>query len=195
MFLSATLLFTCTGFCVSAQKKAEYVITKKGDTIMCTIKDAFLSSLKYTPVNSTQTEKISTATIKEYYAQTDQNPYVMKKLPDRSKLKFVERLEFGRITLYQLFEQGYTGGMYGGHSVSKVVLYAEKQGNDSLFLIKTSDMFNFVNNRKQRKESFNNMIADDDELVQQFTSSSSYGFDKIRAAVKAYNKKHPLLDK
>ncbi|MDR6783663.1 hypothetical protein ABIE26_003018 [Pedobacter africanus] len=177
---------------VSAQSNPEYVITDKGDTILCSIKQELFGGLKYTPVSDEQAKRIVAERIKEYYHNKEKNPFLAKKLPKPSAIKFVERLEFGQICLYELYQSS-PGGIQQGRMTpgsTRRFWYAEKNGEHKLFLIKTNQLVSLGTSRKDRKAAFDELLGDDQELLQQFKNKEEYSFDEIRETIKAYNTKH-----
>jgi len=165
-----------------AQKPTfNFVINKKGDTIKCDFKRPFLGKLRYQPIDANSYIKITTDDIKEYYTVKDSSLTVATVLPDKTNPEFVTLLERGRIRMYEKVVVTYS--QYG--STYTYYWYVNK-GNDPLKQLKATTIFT-DGSRKERKNMFAEMIADDPALMEQFKADNDFGIKRLQYYVHQYN--------
>jgi hypothetical protein len=161
-----------------AQK--DYVVTLKQDTIWGEAKNYGADWLKFLPADSAKKQRYKPGQIKSFYHDERHVEYHSIKLITEKKEFFLQKLESGKITLFQLVQV-----VPGPHSVMATRWYATK-GDQTLAEIKTNTM---VGSRKERKNAFTALIEDDAELLQQYVASGEFGFEFLRTMIKQYNKR------
>ncbi|MCZ4243773.1 hypothetical protein [Pedobacter punctiformis] len=180
-------VLVCSAKFSFSQIKNDYVITSKGDTIRCEIKEEIFGAIKYKAEGSDRYIKVKPKEIKEYFYSKYEHPYVSIIFPNGYST-FLERLETGKINLYQQLR---TSTMMSGKtamvsSTTDIQWYAEK-GESGFKLIKTNHIINISNSKKDRKATLNEFIADNTALSAQFKDADTYAFNEIRKIIKTYN--------
>lgn len=183
MKISCLLLLA---FCCIAMNRVNaqvgYIITQKGDTIKGNVNIRAFGGVKFTPANKTDAISISFDTIREYQL-SDSSVYVLRRIPLStanilSKPQILQRLEHGRINLYQ----------YVPPAGDPIITWYASKGTDSLITLKTSDIFiGGGGSKKKRMAAFANMLADEPDLQAAFTASGKFDFGTIRLYIRRYN--------
>ncbi len=145
-----SLIFS--SFFAIAQK--DYIVNKAGDTTRGQFKKQLISTgLKLKAIGKSQYEDVNYDDLSAYYKSKDSSSYVLKTIPARKKPIFLQRLQDGKIKLYEHFIPG-TYIYMGGSTPSQTIWYASKDDGE-LLEIKTN---NIVGTREERKNNFNKLI-------------------------------------
>lgn len=187
LFIFIGVLFTCLlNQQPTLAQERDVVITQSGDTIFCQIKtDIFGFPTKYRRVDSTEFVRLKEKEIKYYYIASKKEAYRSVKLPNKTKNQLLRLVEDGKINLYVRYTQAGNTGSVATWFVSK--------GEGELHELKTSALFSFKS-KQDRKEAFANMLADNQEVLQQYMSDDSFSFKNIRNIVHLYNTGQPYVD-
>lgn len=176
-------------FFVFAQK--DYIVNNAGDTTRGQFKKQLISTgLKLKAIGKSQYEDVNYDDLSAYYKSKDSSSYVLKVIPTRKKPLFLQRLQNGKIKLYQHFIAG-TYGYMGGGSPSQTIWYASKDDGE-LLEIKTN---NVLGTREERKNNFFNLIGDYKELWDDFIAEKNFGYEMIESYIKKYNYYHKYIIK
>jgi len=128
------LIVTC--FLINkANAQVGYIITQKGDTIKGEINIGVFGGGKFKAVGQSDYMPVKIDTLKEYQL-SDSSVFVLKRIPRStanmfSKPQILQRIEHGRINLYQ----------YVPPAGDPIITWYASKGTDSLITIKTSDIF------------------------------------------------------
>ncbi|TCC91834.1 hypothetical protein EZ428_08785 [Pedobacter frigiditerrae] len=183
LFLS--LIFS--SFFVFAQK--DYIVNNAGDTTKGQFKKQLISTgLKFRANGKSQFEDVNYDDLSAYYKSKDSSSYVLKTIPTRKKPLFLERLENGKVKLYEHFIAG-TSGYMGAGTASQTIWYASKDNGD-LLEIKTN---NILGTREERKSNFYDLIGDYKELWNDFIAEKNFSYEMIESYIKKYNYYHKYL--
>jgi len=184
---AAFLILFCSE--LLAQKLTfNYVINKKGDTIRCDFKKPLLGRLRYQPIGANSFIKVTTDEIIEYYTVKDSTLNVAAVLPNSTEPEFLTLLERGKINMYEKIVTSYS--QYG--STTTFYWYINKDGN-LLKQLKATTIFT-DGSRKDRKNMFADMIADDPTLMEQFKADNDFSIKRLQYYVHQYNKDVLHLD-
>jgi|GEM_PF-3158773 len=180
IFISALILCSLlSANLLKAQK--DYVVTLAGDTLKGEVFTTLLGSLKFADQSTGKEQKLTYANTKLYFISDDSLTYVAVKTSPDAKPQFLKRVLGGRI---QLFEKYITyAGRAGTAGPSNTFWYAIK-GTETAIEIKTNNIFG---SRTQRKENFNNLIADYPELLEDFRKEKDFSFEMLRSYIRKYN--------
>ena len=184
---AAFLILFCSE--LLAQKPTfNYVINKKGDTIKCDFKKPLLGRLRYQPIGANSFIKVTTDEIIEYYTVKDSTLSVAAVLPNNTEPEFLTLLERGKINMYEKIVTSYS--QYG--STTTFYWYINKDG-DLLKQLKATTIFT-DGSRKDRKNMFADMIADDPTLMEQFKADNDFSIKRLQYYVHQYNEDVLHLD-
>lgn len=177
VFISAILLlfvFNCFA------QHLGYVITSANDTISCFKVKKDLFGIKYKAHEKDDFIRIKPDNVKEYQLSNDSAIYIAKPLRKGiSDIEYVQRLENGKICLYEQIIIGY-------NNTSTTNWYANKD-NGSLVMVKTSG-FNIIGpDHSDRKKEFLKLINDDPKITSAYTAEDSFSFFTIRKYIRQYN--------
>jgi hypothetical protein len=157
-----------------------YVITSKNDTIPCFKVKKDLFGVKYKANEKDDFTRIKTDNIKEYQLTKDSAIYIAKALKDGvSDIEFVQRLEYGKICLYEQIISGY-------NNTTTANWYANKD-NGPVVMVKTSGLLLFGPDHSDRRKEFLNLINDDAKITSTYTAEDSFSFKTIRKYIQQYN--------
>ncbi|MES2377957.1 MAG: hypothetical protein V4553_15325 [Bacteroidota bacterium] len=188
--LTACILISIQSVSVKAQdadKYPDYVIIKKGDTIVCSIKTPFLSMESvYKTEASKKTIRILPWQVKEYYINRDSITYLSVRKNGVKVPDFMKAIEKGAINLLEerYIKMGGTPGV-SGYMSSTTNWYISK-GSDTARSLKTSELF-FNKSKKSRKNIFIDMIKDKQEIYDKYLADDSFTFEELRTIVHLYN--------
>lgn len=175
------LVFICV-YVNHANAQVGYIITQKNDTIKGEVKMRAFGGAKFKPANNVEPISISFDTIKEYQL-SDSSVYVLKRIPRStanilSKPQILQRLEHGRINLYQ----------YVAPAGDRITSWYASKGTDSLVTLKTSDIFIVgAGTKKERRKSLSDMFADQPDIQKAFDAEKKFDFHTIWMYILKYN--------
>jgi len=181
LFLLSLLVFICI-FMGKANAQVGYIITQKNDTIKGELRMRAFGGAKFKPENKDDIS-VSFDTIKEYQL-SDSSVFVIKRIPRStanilSKPQILQRLEHGRINLYQYVPPA-------GDPI--ITWYASKE-SDTLITLKTSDIFLAGGgSKKKRIAILSNMFADEPDVQAAFNATGKFDFNTIHIYIRRYNK-------
>jgi len=163
----------------SFSQTAGYIITPNNDTLRGETKST-LFKLKFRPSKAIEFKTVNTDTIKEYQLTKDSSVFISEIVPlspTFSSPQFVQRLEHGKINLYEKVS-----------TAEKLRAWYVNKYADSLTLIKFDDKFTADKVfKKDRQRIFENMLSDDPLIAAELKNGDNFSFDAIRAYVKKYN--------
>ena len=177
--------FFCTiSYFASAQN--DFVVTMENDTIRGqAITGLFGGAVKkFIPVSGGKI-KVKPDKIKEYYISSSQKNMVAKITPGTTREIFLERLEKGSIELYELNRTHYHYSAYGGGTTSRQVNWYVSKAGAPIVLLKHNSWLTFSKDR--RKNEFFDLIKDNQELADRFTTSDKFSFKEIKSLISLYN--------
>lgn len=183
IYLLSTLTI-CFAFNASAQK--DYIITLKEDTLRGKIKNFSSNTVKFIQTDSSAKLKYDPNQIRSFYYDKTKSAYRSMNIPNEKSRFFLEIIEKGKITIYELIKGSVGGTQYGGSGSASRQWYAVK-GSDSPIEIKSTALLG--GSRKERKEAFLKLIEDDPALTKQFLEVNEFSFDFLLSIVKRYNSK------
>lgn len=181
--LLLSLLILTYIFTGQADAQVGYIITQKGDTIKGEVKIRAFGGMQFKPANKVDFVTISLDTIKEYQL-IDSSIFALKRIPRStanllSKPQILQRLEHGRINLYQYVPPA-------GDPI--ITWYASKE-TDSLITIKTSDIFLAGGgSKKKRIALLSSMFADEPDVQAAFNATGKFDFNTIQVYIRRYNR-------
>lgn len=175
-----TLLVT---FNASAQDQ-DYVITLKGDTIRCKVSKSIFGAFSYETPEMNGSKRIKTNDIKEFIRK--KTIYASVHRDDKNKSEFMEVVEKGVISLYQVTYYSYS--QYG--STSTTNWFVGKK-SDTVSILKTNGLF-ATRSRQQRKDSFSEMLKDKKEIYDKYVAEDKFSFEQIENLVHLYNTGEPI---
>jgi len=188
LIISAVLFFISN----SLLAQSDFIVTNHNDTIKCDIKKPLFQNwhddfFKYR-VNPLDGYVTVDSCIKAIFVASDTSNYEWETLPHVTRKLLVKCLEKGNIKLYEWSVKSSTSGLI--ISTYDRYWYAGK-GNDSLKQVKVDGVLKdygwTVGSRKQRKETFYALLADDPDLLAAFKKENSFDFDAIRNYIQLYN--------
>ncbi|WP_316783622.1 hypothetical protein [Pedobacter frigiditerrae] len=182
------LFFSLIFFSSLSFAQKDYIVNNAGDTTKGQFKKQLISGLKFKPDGNSQYEDLNYDDLSAYYKSKDSSSYVLKVIPTGKKPIFLERLQNGKIKLYERFIAG-TYGYMGGGSPSQTIWYASKDDGE-LLEIKTN---NVLGTREDRKNNFFNLIGDYKELWDDFIAEKNFSYEMIESYIKKYNYYHKYL--
>jgi len=160
-----------------------YIITQKGDTIKGEINIGVFGGGKFKAVGQSDYMPVKIDTLKEYQL-SDSSVFVLKRIPRStanmfSKPQILQRIEHGRINLYQ----------YVPPAGDPIITWYASKGTDSLITIKTSDIFLAGGgSKKKRMAILSNMFADEPDVQAAFNTTRKFDFNTIQICIRRYNK-------
>lgn len=158
-------------------QKFDIVITSNGDTLAGNIIGERFTSIKFKDFTATKYIKFSSSQAKEY--RTNKKVYVSNMVPGETEPLFLQRLEAGKISLFQYYKTtGATGSTY-------IIRWYVSKNNEPLVELKTN--WGATSARKNRKAAFEEMIKDDTELYNQYVSIKSFDYDTLLSFIQKYN--------
>lgn len=180
IFTSALVIFSL--FSVNLLKaQKDYVVTLAGDTLRGEVFTTLFGTVKFADQSTGKEQKVSIANVKLYFISDDSLTYAAVKTSPNAKPQFLKRLLDGRIQLFEQFTSSYAGP--GRAGTSNTFWYAIK-GIEATVEIKTNNIFG---SRAQRKENFNNLIADYPELLEDFKKEKNFSFEILKSYIRKYN--------
>ncbi|MFI5158024.1 MAG: hypothetical protein ACHQF4_04115 [Sphingobacteriales bacterium] len=157
-----------------------YVITSANDTVSCFIVKKDLFGIKYKANEKDGFIRIKPDNVKEYQLSNDSAIYIAKALRKGvSDIEFVQRLEDGKICLYEQIIKGY-------YNTSTTNWYANKD-NGPVVMIKTSGINIIGPDHSDRKTEFLKLINDDQKITSAYTAENNFSFYTIRKYIQQYN--------
>lgn len=174
-------MFACV-YVNHANAQVGYIITQKGDTIKGELNIRLFGGGKFKPMNKPDFVSIKIDTLKEYRL-SDSSVFVLKGIPRSSsnlisKPRILQRLEHGRINLYQ----------YVAPAGDRITSWYASKGTDSLVTLKTSDIFIVgAGTKKERRKSLSDMFADQPDLQAAFDTERKFDFHTIFMYILKYN--------
>ena len=165
----------------SLKAQNDYVITLKNDTLKGVISDQIFGGHRFKSNESTKAVKINVKEYKEFYIASDQRNYCAVLLPNGFNPLFINRVEKGRIELYELITTTY--GAYGMNS--SVTSWYVSKDKSPLVMLKHNSWLTF--SRDKRKNEFHELIMDNESVVKQYEAEEKFSFKSIKALVQQYN--------
>jgi hypothetical protein len=186
--LKKAILFTSVALCsfsIKAQDKKsdsegfnDYVITSKGDTVICKVNIPLFSGPNYQTAQMSEVKKIKVGEIKEYYVKQRKIIFRAIIIEGQKRFDFLPVVENGKISLYQ---EIYTSQYTAAWCVSK--------GTDTAFRLKQNDYL--LTSRKDRKGKFENMLKDKPVVYDKFIADNKFTYEQLRDIVHLYNTTKP----
>lgn len=182
------ILMAITLFAFTAKAQQEdYVITTKGDSIKCKVITPFIGSAKYKVEGTAGSKKIKIDEIKEYSITRNNQTFRSVVIKNAGaffpkKPVFMTVIEKGKINLYEMI---YTTTGANGVSTSTKVWYVGKN-TDTVSELKTTSIFS-MDSKKDRKDNFQDLIKDNKEVSDKYSSEKKFSFDAIQNLVHLYN--------
>lgn len=178
------MAITLCSLAVNAQDKKkspetynDYVITSKGDTLICKVNTPLFSWPNYQTAKMSETQNIRLGEIKEYYIKKRQVIFRSIVLDGQKKPNFLPVVENGKISLYQsIYTSQYT-----------IIWYVSK-GADTAYLLKTNDI-SFT--RKDRQNRFEDMLKDNPVVYDRFLAEKKFTYKDLQNIVHLYNAGKP----
>ncbi|MGZ3872090.1 MAG: hypothetical protein ACXVJD_04195 [Mucilaginibacter sp.] len=179
----------------------DYVIPVYGDTLKCRITQPFMSKTgRYQASGMSSSKKIRIEDIREYYVDKDKTLYRAVPKSNNTSHAFMKVLENGKISLYEDVVQSPSSGVAPGFSMSvsssTTTWYAGK--GTTVKEIKISDFslgVLFHKSKKDRKNDFSQLIADNKDVYDKFNRDEKFDFNEIRNIVHLYNTGEPYVEK
>ena len=165
----------------SAIAQNDYVITVKGDSVSCKVSIPVFGGVKYKSGTMNTSEKIKPDEIKEYYIARKTTLWRSVFIDSASEPVFMTVVEKGKINLFELVTS-----IYNGRTTTSTVTWYVSKGSDYVSDLKTSSLFS-NKARKQRKDDFAEMLADNKEVYNKYKSEDKFTFVQIRNLVHLYN--------
>jgi len=152
----------------------DYVITNKGDTLICKVTTPLFSGPTYQTSATNEVKKIKLGEIKEYYVKQRNLIFRSIIIEGRKKPFFLPVIENGKISLYQdVVASQYSFAL----CVSK--------STDTAFLLKQNDVL--LTSRKARQDKFENMLKDKPTVYDKFVADKKFTYEQLRDIVRLYN--------
>lgn len=174
-----TLFFLFFAF-LRVYAQADYIINLNNDTLKGTINFAVFSGASFKGPNDSRPKKIKTTEVKEYYISKLQKNYCARVLPFGTKPIFLERVERGKIELFELVTI-----VYSGYVTSTSISWYASKDNSPLIILKHNSWLTF--SKEKRKDELFNMVSDNAEVAERFKQEDSFTFKKVRELVAIYN--------
>ncbi|MFI5159079.1 MAG: hypothetical protein ACHQF4_09450 [Sphingobacteriales bacterium] len=173
---SGIFLILVISFAAEAQRApCDYIITRKGDTIKCTISKNIFSGLRYRVSSKDDYKAVDVNEINEYYTYQNNETFRAFKIPETDKVTFLELLESGKIDLYELKSRHYRS--------NNIFWFAAKNDN-KLIEIKNTLILHPTN---ADKENLIKLISNNVAAVQKINGDKAYSFKNIKDAIHQYN--------
>lgn len=175
----------------------DYMITKNGDTIKCSITGpSTWGFYKYKTAENAEAAKIRTSEVKEFYMaekKTLTHVVFIKKKKYVMSL-FMPVVEKGKINLYEVTTGAYM--YYGATGTSSYnttkVCYISK-GTDTVSELKTNVIFN-SEFRQSSEDKFAEMIKDNAAVYNTYITNNEFSFKELRNLIHMYNTGLPYED-
>ncbi|WP_183562696.1 hypothetical protein [Mucilaginibacter sp. SP1R1] len=164
----------------------DYVITLKGDTIHCKVSKSIFGAFSYKAPGMDDSKRIKIDDIKEFDIAKKKTLYTLVHRDDKNKPEFMEVVEKGNISLYQVTYYSYS--QYG--STTTTNWFVGKR-SDTVSLLKTNGLF-ATRSRQQRKDSFSEMLKDKKEIYDKYVAEDKFSFEQIANLVHLYNTGEPI---
>jgi hypothetical protein len=185
VFKISLILIICLGLQYSslyAQK--DYIILKNKDTVFGKVRtnwNGLRTKFKYQIDSIANTGRINRDSIVEYFIAADSSTFVLKKLPDIKKPKYVQWFERGRINLYL-----YQYVVSDGKTSNTVEYWFVTKANDSLIEIKHPPG---LLSQKKEREAFVDLFSDNLDFQKRIKQdiASRYDFYFVQFNIRRYN--------
>ncbi len=171
----ALLLTTFAEAQKSQKRNSDYVITPKGDTMICIIAIPMLGKNTYTTMFDT-TQVLKPDEIKEYYIRSKNEHYRSVVRPGETKPVFLKMLETGGINLYEDLISNTSMDNY------KAAWYITK-GPDKLIELRE----NKLSPGKGQKNDLEKMLMDNNDVYDAYLHDTKFTFDEARSYIHLYN--------
>lgn len=179
-----------------AQKKSDYIITAKGDSLPCTVSIPFFNGVlpKYKTNDMDKAVKVDPIEVKEYSTKNGKYIYASAYKSGNKRPEFMEVIEKGKIYLYEVINtyQSYTAST-PTYSSSIQNWYISK-GDNKAKSLKTSSFFFFDKSRQERKDDFGEMIKDNQAVYDKYITGKKFTFKELRKLIHLYNTGETLPD-
>jgi hypothetical protein len=167
-------------------QEPDYVITLKGDTIRCKVSRSIFGAFSYRVTVVDDSKRIKTNEIKEFNMAKKKTLYTLVHRDDKNKPEFMEVVEKGKISLYQVTYYSYS--QYGSTTTTN---WFVGKGSDTVSILKTNGLF-ATRSRQQRKDSFSEMLKDKKEIYDKYVAEDKFSFEQIQSLVHQYNTGEPV---
>lgn len=189
LLLGTTLLFALPATAQQDEHALDYVITLKGDSIPCRIKIPLFGNPRYEVAGINKANKIKPDEIKAYYIARKKTLWGSVFKNGKNERQFMTVIEKGKISLYELINNGSTYNGTTTTTTTTTTWYISK-GSDIANEIKTSGLFS-SKARQDRKKEFGEMLKDDTNVYDKFMKDDNFGFKEIRNLIHLYNTGEP----
>jgi len=171
----ALLLTTFAEAQKSKKRTSDYVITPKGDTMICIITIPMLGKNTYTTMTDTP-RVLKPDEVKEYYVRSKNERYRSVLRPGETKPVFLKVLEAGKINLYEdltanTAKDTYNATWYITKNPGKLV---ELRGNK-------------LSPGKGQKNELQEMLMDNKDVYDAYVNDKKFTFDEARSFIHLYN--------
>lgn len=177
------------------QAQSDYILNRDGSKVMGEVKNYNLKQVKFVPAGEKKAKKYNTEQVNELY-KAGHGTFRALSLKEDKKRVFLHVLEDGKIKLYEFLVKGYVQGapmynglgfsnMGAGYSYKNQRWYAQKEGS-KLVDVKSNGIWG---SRKDRKDAFSNLIADNPQVTKRYLEKDKFTFDFVMSLVVEYNKK------
>lgn len=176
------LFFFAGASTLKAQR--DFIVTFEGDTVKGEIITPTIGGPRFLATGSTKKEKIRIKEVKEYFINYSGKNVLAKIIPGRTDYTFLERIERGKIELYEIDQMMYTASPYGGTTSRQLYWYASKD-QGPIITLKHNSWLTF--SKERRKNEFYEMIKDNESVASRFLEEEKFSFNEIRKLVSLYN--------
>jgi hypothetical protein len=188
--LTIALFFTL-GFKAHAQD--DYVITAKGDSIMCKIKIPFGGgTATYFKKGMYEPKAMAYWEVKRYYIADKKQLFQSVVLKGTKDHYFMNLLENGKIKLYEIKDVDYARRGAGDYVKMTNLAWFINAGADTVQEIKSTQTGIAVfAGREKRRDELSEMLKDNSQLYQLYVTNE-VNFKDLRRIIHAYNTSEPF---
>lgn len=178
--LKIAILVTLLFAAFQTKAQPDYIISNRGDSILCFIDKPFLGFMKYKMVSSLpEGIAIRPNEIRRFYYSKTSTLYVSILTMDEKLLMFLPVIERGKINLYEELR-------YGGFSVTTNWYFTKE--TRKINPIRTSYyVWLGVPSKAKRREAFAEAIKDNKAVYDMYLKDDSFTFTEIRKLIHYYN--------
>jgi len=174
----ASLALLLTNFAEAQKTKkriSDYVITPKGDTMICVITIPMFGKDTYTTMVDTP-RVLKPDEIKEYYIHSKNELYRSVFRPGETKPVFLKVLETGKIDLYEDLTANTAKDTYNA------IWYITKEPGKLIEL-----RGNKLSPGKGQKNDLEKMLMDNNDVYDAYLHDTKFTFDEVRSYIHLYN--------
>lgn len=168
----------------NATAQQDYIIKVEKDTIYGNVSNNLFGKPRFTAADESESQPVSANDVKEYFDLKANECYVAKVLPGKSRNEFLQRLENGKIQLFEFFKSTYSPQPGGGAIYNNQRRWFVCKGNGPLVEVKRNQL---GGSRKKRKDAFYLLIADNKAVSEKFESEDKFSFNRLRELIREYN--------